>query len=135
MVEQAKMLEKEIAWFSDVYVWWFSLICVLLLRFDSLHICLLLLTEFVCRFVLNPACCSKSDADYYRFIGLLFGIAIRTKKPLALHLAPLVWKLIAGIEITMDNLEEVDLAFMHIAKTETDNFNSNTTVTTIHTAK
>lgn len=85
---------------------------MLLLRFDSLHICLLLLTEFVCRFVLNPACCSKSDADYYRFIGLLFGIAIRTKKPLALHLAPLVWKLIAGIEITMDNLEEVDLAFM-----------------------
>ena len=64
------------------------------------------------RFVLNPACCSKSDTDNYRFIGVLFGIAIRTKKPLALHLAPLVWKLIAGIEITMDDLEDVDLAFM-----------------------
>ena len=49
---------------------------------------------------------------FYKFIGILFGIAIRTKKPLALHLAPLVWKLIAGIEITMDDLEEVDSAFM-----------------------
>lgn len=39
--------------------------------------------------------------------GILFGIAIRTKKPLALPLAPLVWKLLAGITPSSADLEEV----------------------------
>ncbi|KAI6658552.1 E3 ubiquitin-protein ligase HERC1-like [Oopsacas minuta] len=64
------------------------------------------------RFVLNPGCSSKTDMDYYRFMGVMFGVAIRTTKPLSLHISPMVWKLIAGIEITMDDLEEVDSAFM-----------------------
>ena len=35
----------------------------------------------------------------FRFLGILFGVAIRTKKPLDLHLAPFVWKLLAGMQI------------------------------------
>ena len=77
------------------------------------HTLLLNLSNIISvRFVLNPGCTSKKDWEFFRFIGVLFGVAIRTKKPLALHLAPLAWKLVAGIEITMDDLEEVDVAFM-----------------------
>ena len=43
----------------------------------------------------------------WRFLGILFGVAIRTKKPLDLHLAPCIWKLIAGMELKVEDLEEV----------------------------
>ena len=45
--------------------------------------------------------------QWFKFLGILFGIAIRTKKPLALPLAPIVWKLLAGIAPTSADLEEV----------------------------
>ena len=37
---------------------------------------------------------------------------MRTKKPLDLHLAQPMWKLLAGMNLTTDDLEEVDLLFM-----------------------
>lgn len=43
--------------------------------------------------------------------GILCGIAIRTKKPIALNLAPFVWKLIVGSEISWNDLEDVDLNY------------------------
>ena len=57
------------------------------------------------RFVLNPEC---TDQQQLKFLGVLLGVAIRTKRPLNLFLAPFVWKLLVGIEVTMEDLEEVE---------------------------
>lgn len=40
------------------------------------------------------------------------GVAIRTKKPLDLHLAPLVWKQLCCVPLTLEDLEEVDLLYV-----------------------
>ena len=40
------------------------------------------------------------------------GVAIRTKKPLDLHLAPLVWKQLCCVPLTLEALEEVDLLYV-----------------------
>jgi E3 ubiquitin-protein ligase HERC1 len=45
------------------------------------------------------------------FTGILFGVAIRTKKPLAVPLAPLVWKLLVGEPVYIEDLEEVDMLY------------------------
>jgi len=39
---------------------------------------------------------------------MLFGVAVRTKKPLALPLSPLIWKMIIGEPLNMSDLEEND---------------------------
>ncbi len=59
------------------------------------------------RFVFNPSCNSRKDLKHFRFLGILFGVAMRTKKPLDLHLAQPVWKLLAGMALTAEDLEEV----------------------------
>ena len=37
----------------------------------------------------------------------MLGVAIRTKRPLDLHLAAPMWKLLAGMSLCSDDLEEV----------------------------
>lgn len=59
------------------------------------------------RFVLNPQATVSADYDHLRFLGILLGVAMRTKKPLDLHLALPIWKLLAGMNLTPDDLEEV----------------------------
>lgn len=46
------------------------------------------------------------------FLGILFGVSIRTKKPLALPIAPMIWKLIVGEPVTVEDLEEVDCMYV-----------------------
>ncbi|XP_059169765.1 probable E3 ubiquitin-protein ligase HERC1 isoform X3 [Physella acuta] len=60
------------------------------------------------RYLLNPSLSVDENAALFKFLGILFGVAVRTKKPLDLHLAPCIWKLIAGIPLKVDDLEEVD---------------------------
>ncbi|XP_068081364.1 probable E3 ubiquitin-protein ligase HERC1 [Anabrus simplex] len=60
------------------------------------------------RYLLNPQLTSSQHISWFKFLGILFGVAVRTKKPLAVPLAPLVWKLLVGEPATMDDLEEVD---------------------------
>ena len=50
---------------------------------------------------------TTSSLKYYKFLGLLMGMAIRTKKSLNLHLAPTIWKQLAGIQLTLKDIEEV----------------------------
>lgn len=50
---------------------------------------------------------SEDSVALWKFLGILFGVSIRTKKPLDLHLAPCVWKLVAGMELRVEDLEEV----------------------------
>ena len=56
---------------------------------------------------MNPALTGEANTPLWKFLGILFGVAIRTKKPLDLHLAPCIWKLIAGMELKVEDLEEV----------------------------
>ena len=60
-----------------------------------------------CRFVFNPACSSEKDLQHLKFLGVLFGVAIRTKKPIQLHIAPPMWKLLVGMSMTAKDLEDV----------------------------
>ncbi|XP_063955724.1 probable E3 ubiquitin-protein ligase HERC1 isoform X1 [Lytechinus pictus] len=60
------------------------------------------------RFLLSPSASSEEQLSLFKFLGILFGVAIRTKKPLDLHLAPVVWKQLVGIPLTTQDLEEVD---------------------------
>jgi E3 ubiquitin-protein ligase HERC1 len=64
------------------------------------------------RFLLNPRCSLDEDLELFKFLGILFGVAVRTKKPLDLHLAPMVWKQLAGMPLTPEDIEEVDIFFM-----------------------
>uniref|UniRef100_A0A0L8HTX3 HECT-type E3 ubiquitin transferase n=1 Tax=Octopus bimaculoides TaxID=37653 RepID=A0A0L8HTX3_OCTBM len=64
------------------------------------------------RFLLNPLLSSEEHMNMLKFLGVLFGVAIRTKKPLDLHLAPCVWKLLAGMALDISDLEEVDNFFV-----------------------
>uniref|UniRef100_A0A9J8ANE0 HECT-type E3 ubiquitin transferase n=1 Tax=Cyprinus carpio carpio TaxID=630221 RepID=A0A9J8ANE0_CYPCA len=61
------------------------------------------------RFLLNPAAVSDDHMVQFRFLGILMAVAIRTKKPLDLHLAPWVWKQLCCIPLGAADLEEVDL--------------------------
>ncbi|XP_066501303.1 probable E3 ubiquitin-protein ligase HERC1 isoform X2 [Hoplias malabaricus] len=61
------------------------------------------------RFLLNPAAVSDEHMVQLRFLGILMAVAIRTKKPLDLHLAPWVWKQLCCIPLGGADLEEVDL--------------------------
>ncbi|XP_042200055.1 probable E3 ubiquitin-protein ligase HERC1 [Callorhinchus milii] len=64
------------------------------------------------RFLLNPSACSEEHHMQFKFLGILMGVAIRTKKPLDLHLAPMVWKQLCCIPLSLEDLEEVDLLYV-----------------------
>lgn len=61
------------------------------------------------RFLLNPAAFSEDHIVQFRFLGILMAVAVRTKKPLDLHLAPWVWKQLCSMPLGGADLEEVDL--------------------------
>ncbi|KAM4720559.1 putative E3 ubiquitin-protein ligase HERC1 isoform 3-T4 [Anableps anableps] len=61
------------------------------------------------RFLLNPGAHSEDHMVQFRFLGILMAVAIRTKKPLDLHLAPWVWKQLCCMPLAGADLEEVDL--------------------------
>ena len=62
--------------------------------------------------MLNPNLDSPDDLVQFKFLGILLGVAMRTKKPLDLYLAPFVWKQLAAMSVSALDLEEVDLLFV-----------------------
>ncbi|XP_028298817.1 probable E3 ubiquitin-protein ligase HERC1 isoform X3 [Gouania willdenowi] len=68
------------------------------------------------RFLLNPSTCLDEHLLQFKFLGILMGVAIRTKKPLDLHLAPMVWKQLCCIPLQLEDLEEVDLLYVQTLK-------------------
>ena len=60
------------------------------------------------RFVINPEVSVTKDNQFLQFLGILLGIAMRTRKPMDLHLARPMWKLLAGLSLSPDDLEEVN---------------------------
>ncbi|CAG7693965.1 unnamed protein product, partial [Allacma fusca] len=73
------------------------------------------------RFLLNPELTSEEDLLAFKFIGILFGVSIRTKKPVAIPLAPLIWKILVGEEVIADDLEEVDVMYIKGLQSIRDN--------------
>lgn len=70
------------------------------------------------RFLLNPSLTSEEDLKMFRFLGILLGVAIRTKKPLDLYLAPAVWKQLSGMSLSCEDLEEVRLSVNQFGRDE-----------------
>lgn len=64
------------------------------------------------RFLLNPSCTCDTDMELFTFLGILMGVAIRTRKPLDLHLAPMVWKQLTNTSLFPEDIEEVDTLYM-----------------------
>jgi len=61
-------------------------------------------------FVPNPAC---NDFQYYEFFGKIIGMALRHRIQLNMNLAPIFWKWIVEVPLTLDDLQEYDF---HAAK-------------------
>ncbi|ODM97024.1 putative E3 ubiquitin-protein ligase HERC1 [Orchesella cincta] len=76
------------------------------------------------KFLLNPDLTSPEDLQSFKFIGILFGVAIRTKKPVAIPLAPLIWKILCREEVSSEDLEEVDALYVKGLKAVKDNVSS-----------
>lgn len=76
------------------------------------------------KFLLNPDLMSEEDLQAFKFIGILFGVAIRTKKPVAIPLAPFIFKRICREEVTVEDLEEVDALYVKGLKAVKDNVGS-----------
>lgn len=68
------------------------------------------------RYLLNPQMNAAQHISWYKFLGVLFGVAIRTKKPLAIPLAPLIWKLFVGEAVNINDLEDVDCLYVQSLK-------------------
>jgi hypothetical protein len=68
----------------------------------------------------------------YVFAGILFGVAVRTKKPLAVPLAPFVWKLLVGEPVSIDDLEETDSLYAQSLRGIRDIHQSGVTEATFH---
>ncbi|XP_066930429.1 probable E3 ubiquitin-protein ligase HERC1 [Clytia hemisphaerica] len=60
---------------------------------------------------INPSKNCLESLKLYKFLGILMGVSIRTKRPLNLHLSPSVWKQLVGIPLTLDDVEENDALF------------------------
>jgi E3 ubiquitin-protein ligase HERC1 len=63
------------------------------------------------RLLLNVQDMTHTKAQHFRFLGILIGVAIRTSKPIAINLAPLVWKLLACQKLGWADLEQVDFLY------------------------
>jgi E3 ubiquitin-protein ligase HERC2 len=59
--------------------------------------------------MLNPGAASPTHTEMFVFLGKLMGMCVRTKEYLALNLPPFVWKKLVGQEVTLDDLEGMDI--------------------------
>ena len=59
-------------------------------------------------FILNPAGTTPADLRHFRFLGILIGVAIRTKGPIDLPLAPPMWRMLSGLRLDVAGIDELD---------------------------
>lgn len=59
-------------------------------------------------FLLNSSLRSSLHQNMFRFFGMLLGIAVRTGSPLNLNLAEPAWKQLAGMKLSVTDLNEID---------------------------
>lgn len=59
-------------------------------------------------FVLDPASKSASHLEMYQLLGGYIALAILSKTPLPLNLAPSVWRQIVGLPLTLEDMDSFD---------------------------
>ena len=67
-------------------------------------------------YVINPTKISTQDLALYEYLGVLMGVCIRTNVHLTLDLATICWKQLVGEQITLQDLNEVDIGFVNRCK-------------------
>jgi len=60
------------------------------------------------KFTIKPSATSSLDLRMWDFLGMLFGICIRTGVKLGLDLAPFVWKPLSGVSLSRQDLFDID---------------------------
>ncbi|KAK9884642.1 hypothetical protein WA026_007479 [Henosepilachna vigintioctopunctata] len=84
------------------------------------------------KYLLNPQLNSPQHITWFKFLGILFGVAIRTKKPLAIPLAPIIWKILVCEPVTIEDLEEVDCMYVQSLRSIRDIHLSGVTAENFH---
>ncbi|KAF5301595.1 hypothetical protein FQR65_LT08900 [Abscondita terminalis] len=84
------------------------------------------------KYLFNPQMNSQQHIMWYKFLGILFGVAMRTKKPLALSLAPIIWKLLVGEPVGNEDIEDVDCMYMQSLRSIRDIHLSGVTESNFH---
>lgn len=64
-------------------------------------------------FVVDASSTAPRVMAMFRFLGKLMGVAIRTKNPFNIDLAPIVWKHLVGERPDVTDIEAIDEAFAH----------------------
>ncbi|XP_063678582.1 uncharacterized protein LOC134814412 isoform X4 [Bolinopsis microptera] len=64
------------------------------------------------KFLINPSSTSEENLQQFLFLGILMGVAIRTRKPLDIHLAPAVWTRLASLPLHTSDIQNVDSMFI-----------------------
>ena len=60
------------------------------------------------KFLPNPNRFSPEDLDAFEFLGVLMGISMRQKQYLPFEFPPMVWKMLTGQTVDMNDLADVD---------------------------
>jgi len=68
------------------------------------------------KYLLNTDDLTPKKAQFFRFLGILIGVAIRTNKPIAINLAPIVWKLLSLSKVTIEDVQDVDYLYVKSLK-------------------
>ena len=64
------------------------------------------------KWILHPGSTQRTHMEMFTFLGKLFGIAIRAKEYLALHIPSIIWKLLVNDVPTLEDLEAIDLSLV-----------------------
>merc|ERR1712166_1098451 len=83
------------------------------------------------RYVPNPQYTSPTNIQMYEFVGVWMGLSFRTKSNLPFQLPSMVWKILVGELLTIQDIEEIDdeiVEQINSMKGETNN-NTNTDTT------
>ena len=68
------------------------------------------------KYLFNADNLTSKKAQFFRFLGILIGVAIRTNKPIAINLAPIIWKLLSLSQVTIDDIQDVDYLYVKSLK-------------------
>merc|ERR1712166_756186 len=85
------------------------------------------------RYVPNPQYTSPTNIQMYEFVGVWMGLSFRTKSNLPFQLPSMVWKILVGELLTIQDIEEIDdeiVEQINSMKGETNNNTTNTNTTT-----
>lgn len=65
-------------------------------------------------FIPNPRSTTTLCIQMYEFLGKMIGVMIRTRNTVPLNLADLFWKRLVGIDITVNDIQNIDQEFISV---------------------